>query len=168
MNESRNDWKLELSNPDGTLFTGNVSRLSKGYGPAVIEPPFYADNNKQYVLKDLTEGENLFTVNYRWPKPTILRGDFPDDLPATQVLSKPDDGKKMDLDVKAKLRQAGDQHFVDVVVTNNLDQPYTLTKFDAALIGTDRFGFRPDSYDVTGKIVPPRGQGELSLVINVD
>ena len=127
---------------------------SRNQGYPEIRPPvpFYADLTGK-VVGLLAPGRHRFVVNQEWTAPTLLDFDVPPQGLTTVATILPRDfpgwqGRPPENCNAALRTKDGDRYptLLDVTVTNNTDQPYTLTATDLSL------------FDFIYRVFPPGSQ----------
>jgi hypothetical protein len=138
--ESRTHLSVQLVSPEGKPLERQSLKMNivtEGYPDALWRHfPFFADLKGKVVIESLLPGRHRFIVNQEWTTPTLLEFDVPPQgLTTTATVLPPDfpSGRPDLLNVDVALRtKIGDKWptLLDVTVTNNTDQPYTLTATD--------------------------------------
>lgn len=141
--------------------------LFEGYPRGFARRAFWADSKGKVTVDGLAPGKQRFVVSAESSHPTFAEFDVPPGgLETRLAVGAPDVAMRPDLDVKVRQRTVQGKVVLDAAVSNNTDQPYTLTEMDLQLVSLDHRVFPPKSLGHAGKIVPPKGQAELAVALD--
>lgn len=165
---------VQLLSPDGKPLERQslyMNPVTEGYPE--VRPPvaLYADLAGR-VVGSLAPGKHRFIVNQEWTAPTLFDFDVPPQGLTTAAKVLPRDfpsGRADLLQIDVALRTKDGERWptlLDVTVTNNTAQPYTLTATDLSLFDFIYRVFPPESQSHKGEVVPARGEGRLSVTLD--
>ncbi|EMI45530.1 M56 family metallopeptidase [Rhodopirellula sp. SWK7] len=166
-------WTAEYRDDKGDAWRGNLVLYSRGFrNDLPLRPSF--TNNEGLARVELPAGDWWIVANQSWPVPTITRAS-PDDEQPIQVAVKPPkpaawSKQKPELEVAVHVpsdpKAVADS--IEVVITNNTNHPYTLSHSDLSLVGLNHWVYCPDQNEQQPRVVPPKGNGDLRVTLDLD
>lgn len=160
--------RLHLVDPQGQPMRDSaVQPVSTGYSANLSHKIYWPDKDGLVVIDSIAQGEHTFVINASWLTPTLLRIAVNGDGQDQRIIVAPRSTNRWpDLDVQVKRRDDRGRVLMDVAISNNKDEPYTLNEYDLTLVSGDRRAFPPPSQQHSGLVIPPRGQGPKTITLD--
>ncbi len=161
-------WEPRVLDSEGKRSEELLYSFVRGYRPEMYRQQYWVDKDGRLRDVHLDPGDHYFVANVKWPTPTIIAVNAPDNLPEEVRLKPRDLAVRPKLVVRVVPHAGKDKHKLDVRITNKTERPYRLAKHDLSMRSLQQRVFPPASQQQPGMIVPPQGQGELQLTIDFE
>ena len=142
-----------------------------GYPQAKVGGPYFADWKGKVAIGPVPPGGHQYVLRQGWPVPTIVSLDAPlAGESQTKVTVKQGElpGGIPDLDIKVTMHEENGARSLDLAMTSNTDQPYTLSPTDLQLVSGEYRIFPPPGKVPNGAVVPAKGTGSYQLALDWD
>ncbi len=132
----------------------------------------WADKDGLVRFDSVTAGQHRFVVNAGFPNAFLYEPQVPATGLKTQLKLKPlpewssDASRRPELDIKVKPIVKDGKELVEVTLTNDGAEPYTLSEYDLGFFYPNYFVYPPKSQQQIGLVLPPRRKESKKVTLN--
>lgn len=161
-----------LDDAGNPFYNTPLVRGSIGYPMNFQREIAWPDKMGWVRYEKIIPGPYIFVARSSWPNATIFDVEVPNNGLKTEFrLRAVSEGHRVndehpDLNIEVKKVVEKSVEFLEVKLTSNKDFPYTLHETDLNLFSQGFRIFPPKSQQHTGLIVPQRGEGSKTVVLN--
>ena len=173
--QSSTSLEVQILDDQGKAVRNAAVKLAKataGYPKERPQGSGWADKDGLVKFDSIAPGRHQFVVNPGWPSAFLYEPQVPATGLKTQLKLKPapdwstDASRRPQLDVKVKPIVKEGKELVEVTLTNEGTEPYTLSENDLRFFYPEFIVYPPKSQQHAGLVLPPRRRATKKITLD--